>query len=456
MPSQETPAVLSPASTAQNSHPSDDLKGSPLGKLMVTNIKPWIVILETALLPGLALLISYLVSPENPLWIEAEFPWVWLAPMIIALRYGPIAGLCASGVFLLGWLGLNRQDLSHFPQQYFLGGLIMVMIVGEVSSTWRHHLRKARTAQQYQDLRLEQLVRRHYLLRLSHEQLEQQLIAQPISMRDALLKLRDLSGSSNDVLTLLGLLSQLCQINTASIVRLQEDSLEKTPVAQIGGASALDMNDPLIKQALETGSMCHISHSLQNSHQTRYILAAPMRDLSGKVYGLLVVEEMPFFALQEETLQTINLLLGYYTDSVAANDLARPLLQAHPECPAQFASELQRMEHVLYTSQLSSTALVLEFSASAVAAETPQLIMQMERNLDQSWLLSGAEKTVLAILMPLSSHAASEGFMNRLADHLKQRGIDSLDDAGIRAHTIPIQKGKTMAVLDQIVGFVHA
>ena len=90
----------------------------------------------------------------------------------------------------------------------------MVMIVGEVSSTWRHHLRKARTAQQYQDLRLEQLVRRHYLLRLSHEQLEQQLIAQPISMRDALLKLRDLSGSSNDVLTLLGLLSQACQINT--------------------------------------------------------------------------------------------------------------------------------------------------------------------------------------------------------------------------------------------------
>ena len=178
-----------------------------------------------------------------------------------------------------------------------------------------------------------------------------------------------------------------------------------------------------------------------------------MQDLSGKVYGLLVVEEMPFFALQEETLQTINLLLGYYTDSVAANDLVRPLLPAHPDCPAQFASELQRMEHVLCTSQLSSTALVLEFSASAVAAETPQLIMQMERNLDQSWLLSGAEKTVLAILMPLSSHAASEGFMNRLADHLKQRGIDSLTMLHSR-HTSRFKKARHGVGIN-IVGFVH-
>lgn len=34
---------------------------------------------------------------------------------------------------------------------------------------------------------------------------------------------------------------------------------------------------------------------------------------------VLLVDDMPFFALQkEENLQTINLLLGYYTDGLVA------------------------------------------------------------------------------------------------------------------------------------------
>ena len=39
-----------------------------------------------------------------------------------------MGGAVAAGVLLLGWAGLNQQDFSQFPQQYFLGGLIMVMI----------------------------------------------------------------------------------------------------------------------------------------------------------------------------------------------------------------------------------------------------------------------------------------------------------------------------------------
>jgi hypothetical protein len=93
--------------------------------------------------------------------------------------------LSAAGVLLLGWLGFNREDLSSFPEQYFLGGLMVVMIVGEISSLWRARIRRERTAQHYMDQRTEQLIRQHYLLRLSHDQLEQELIGRPVSMRDA-------------------------------------------------------------------------------------------------------------------------------------------------------------------------------------------------------------------------------------------------------------------------------
>lgn len=456
MHSQEIPVAAKAAKSEQRNRASDEFKGSPLGKLTVASDRPWVIVAETVLIPAFALLLGYLVNRQDPLWIHSDFPWAWFAPMIIALRYGPIAGLFSAGILLLGWAGLNQQDFSQFPQQYFLGGLIMVMIVGEVSSVWRNHLRRAQTARHYQDQRLEQLVRQHYLLRLSHDQLEQQLIGQPVSMRDALHQLRDLKGTTSDAQTLLNLLSQFCQINVASIVPFRNGRLSDQSIAQIGGARSINQDDALVQQALSTRSLCHISRSLKDGQSTSYVVAAPLLDLSGEMYGMLVVEEMPFFALQEETLQTVNLLLGYYTDSIAANNLAQPLLQVHPECPPQFAFELQRMEHVLQSSQLPSIVLALQLSPKAIASDMPQFIMRMERMLDQSWLLEGREKSVLAILMPLGSFASSEGFLNRLSTRLEQRGFHSIEEAGIIPHTLPIQKNGSMRVLDEIVRIAHA
>lgn len=100
---------------------------------MQTSAKPWVVVGETLLLPLLALLVGMWANPPTPVG-GGGVSWAWLAPVVVALRYGPVAGLSASGVLLLAWLGVNQRDLSLFPEQYFLGGLILVMVVGEISS----------------------------------------------------------------------------------------------------------------------------------------------------------------------------------------------------------------------------------------------------------------------------------------------------------------------------------
>ena len=48
----------------------------------------------------------------------------------------------------------------------------------------------------------------------------------------------------------------------------------------------------------------------------------------GDVYAMLLIDELPFFALQNENLQTINLLLGYYTDGLSTQALSAPLVGA--------------------------------------------------------------------------------------------------------------------------------
>jgi hypothetical protein len=274
------------------------------------------VLLEILLIPLVALAIGLLVNPQDPLWIHSEFHWTWLAPVLVALRYGPLAGLSAAGVLLASWLALNRGHFDQFPQVFFLGGLIIVMLVGEFSSLWRARTRRAETVQHYLNQRMEHLIRQYYVLRLSHDRLEQELIWRPMSMRDALKTLRGLGSMQADAQTLLRLLAQYCQISAAALYHLENQQLAAEPWP------ASDLPSPCTVKTAGTpgpgdGKLCHVAQVTAEQQTSRYLVAAPW-DLGGDIYGILLVDEMPFFSVQEENLQTINLLLGYYTDGLSA------------------------------------------------------------------------------------------------------------------------------------------
>ncbi|MDP3636034.1 MAG: hypothetical protein Q8R51_01485, partial [Azonexus sp.] len=302
-----------------------------LGRLTASNGSSWAILSEILLLPLIAVGLGIALNPEDPLWIEANFPWAWFAPVVLALRYGPLAGMGAAGVLLLAWLGLNIGNVENFPKLPFLGGLILIMLVGEFSSLWVARTRRAETVQAYLDQRLEYLTHQYYLLRLSHDRLEQDLISRPMAMRDALKTLRNISASEHDQTqssqTLLRLLAQYCQLETASLYPIENGQLSSTALASIGNAKPLVINDPLIQQMQLNNCLCHVGQTLEVQHQTsRYLIAAPLTGVDGENYGALVVEEIPFFSLQEETLQTINLLLGYYTDGLTMHALAQPII----------------------------------------------------------------------------------------------------------------------------------
>jgi hypothetical protein len=428
------------------------LPAALLGKLAATDTRPGVMLAETAALPAIAIALGLLVNPADPLWADAPFPWAWLAPVVLALRYGPLSGLGGAFVLLLGWLALNMGEYRGFPQIYFLGGLILVMLVGEFSSVWRARTRRAEISQAYLDQRLEHLVRQYYLLRLSHDRLEQELIGRPMSMRDALAALQEASGGEQGAATLLRLLAQYCQIESAALHAATDEGIAPEPLAQIGRMPALRPHDPLTAQALETRKLCHISQAMANQQRSQYLVAAPLLDLGGTIYGLLVVDEMPFFSLQEENLQTINLLLGYYTDGLATHALAAPLLQALPQCPPGFAFEAQRLAHMEQTTRVGSVVVALEFLPRAVERSLPAQILRMKRELDETWLCEGAGgRQVLAVLMPLGSHATAEGYIARLELWCQQHGGQPLAEAGVFPHVLALDARAPLETLQRIV-----
>lgn len=465
MPESSLPPATAPESAstpAARSNPAPAGKHLPahlLGKLTQTQFRPAVIAGETLLLPLIAIALGMAWSPQDPLWTSAPFPWAWLAPVILALRYGPMAGLGGASVLLLGWLALNFEHIAQFPQVHFLGGLILVMLVGEFSSLWQARTRRAETLQMYMDQRLEHLVRQHYLLRLSHDRLEQELIGRPMSMRDALATLQTLgaegSSGAEGAQILLRLLAQYCQLESAGVYPITNGQPEAQSLAGIGSHKPLHTADPLVRQALETRRLCHISQALAAEQTSNYLAVAPLLDLAGEIYGLLAIEEMPFFALQTENLQTINLLLGYYTDGLSMQALARPILAQLPDCPAAFAFEAQRLAHMQQSTQVPSIVVALECLPRAIAQDVPAQIHRFKRELDEIWEITSPQRTVLAILMPLGNLATAEGYIARLETWLQQKSSQSMAQAGIFPHVMPMDALSPMTTLERLHALAH-
>lgn len=429
--------------------------GLVLGRLTASNASPLAIVSEILLLPLIAVGLGIALNPEDPLWINANFPWAWFAPVVLALRYGPLAGMGGAGVLLLAWLGLNTGHYEIFPKLPFLGGLILIMLVGEFSSLWVARTRRAETVQVYLDQRLEYLTHQYYLLRLSHDRLEQDLISRPMAMRDALKTLRNTSASNHDrknsSQTLLRLLAQYCQLETASLYPIENGQLRTAALASIGNAKPLATDDPLVQQVLLNNRLCHVGQTLEVQHQTsRYLIAAPLTGVDGENYGLLVVEEIPFFSLQEETLQTINLLLGYYTDGLTMHALAQPIIAQLPDCPPEFAFEIQRLWHIGQTSSVNSIIVALEILPRAGQHDMARQIQRLKRSLDENWLIEGVGRQLLATLMPLSDESAAEGYLARLENWAQQKSGQTLAEVGIFSHILHLDRDQPIAILNQL------
>ena len=433
---------------------------------------PWAIIGESLMLPLLGVALGIWLNPLDPLWTRSAFPWAWFAPIILALRYGPFPGLAAAGVLLLAWLAFNLSGWlpGDFPKINFMGGLIFVMLCGEFSSLWLARTRRAEGVQLYLDQRLEYLTHQYYLLRLSHDRLEQDLIGRPMAMRDALATLQDMIKGHGDAAGtqarqlpgadgLLRLFAQYCQIESVVLHGVRAGIVDAHPTASLGltaDAPPFNANDPLIRHALETGHLSHVAPSLaRGENRSRYLIAAPLTTFGGEQIGVLAVERVPFFALHEEMLQTLNLLLGYYTDGLVTQQLAAQITEALPACPVDFAAELQRLWRVRQESGVRSVIVALEFQPRVQLEDMVLQIRRQRRSLDVNWLLEASGSKILVNLMPLASTAAAEGYITRIEDWVQRQGKQTLPEAGIFAHVLHVDEQPPLVLLDHLFAVCH-
>lgn len=394
---------------------------------------PWA---ETVVITALACALGWWSSPHDPLLLESPFPWLWFAPLMIALRYGVMPGLFSAMGLLLDW-GLAVELSSaefELPRAWFIGGLLMTLITGEFNAVWHDRLTQRDEANLYLNERLNRLSRRYLLLRLSHDRIEQELLVKPGSLREALLRLRELNpgATASDPLpgiqTLLQLMSQYCQLESAAVY-LPPRALPgggwslDAPLASLGKATPPADDNPMLREAMERKTLIHVAQ--EGMESAGLLVVAPIISADEEMLGVLTISQMPFFALSQENLQLLDLLLGYYADIIHTGTEAQALRRELPGSPWPFIEELVRTRHIERRIGLASHVVVLRFRGD-IAHELAGEVERMRRGLDVIWSHTASEEPVLAVLLPLSSVAASKGYILRIERWLQERhGIDS-------------------------------
>ena len=65
--------------------------------------RPFWMLGEVPVLTLVVLVGGLLVSPQDPLFTHASVPWSWVAPVLLALRYGVLSGLASMALLLAAW-----------------------------------------------------------------------------------------------------------------------------------------------------------------------------------------------------------------------------------------------------------------------------------------------------------------------------------------------------------------
>ncbi|MFP3976540.1 PelD GGDEF domain-containing protein [Marinobacter sp. KMM 10035] len=396
----------------------------------------WVKWLETLVITGVFIGVAFWQHPEDPLLISGEFPWLALATLIAGLRYGFLMALVSSTLILAtGGLFLRADLLPVTAPPYIWGvGVMGVgLLAGEFRDYWDRRIEKLVAANQYRHTRLEEFTRNFYLLKVSHDRLEQQLAGNSNSLREALRRLdSEISHAQGTGLNretgelMMRLLVRYGQLQVAGIYTVSEGKLAERPVASIGSFQPAQTDDPILVHALQEQQLVsvHTEHrENRNSMETNLLLALPLINSENTMVGMVTVQAMPFFSFQPKTLRLLAIMAGHMAD----------MIQEHAKVPGQPIADWRRFEFQLArvasdarNHKLSSMVIHFTFTDTATAVQITQRMQRMRRGLDVIAFPPEAPETQLVILLPLTDELGGASYLQRLTDDIRQHSGESL------------------------------
>jgi hypothetical protein len=394
----------------------------------------------------LAVGLGHWLNPADPLGVAARYPWIWLPAAFFALRYGALPGMLAGLCIAAAWgLFYPHPDEVQAPLGWLTGGLLQVLLAGHCRDLWSRRVDGLASVNDYLDERVQALARSHYLLGVSHERLEQDLLSRPATLRAALLRLRELlplqaqavrAATLPQAQSLLEFAAATCQLDAAAIFSLTPYGFGRKAVATVGEAFELDLADPLVRDCLERGALTHV-REVDGGVHSAYLACAPIAAHHG-VAGVLIVRRMPFLALNFDNLQLLLVLLGYYADSIEQSAAIAAVQRSVPHCPYDFALELVRLCRLKARSGIDSSLLALVVPRDAQGDSLCDALVREQRVSDLIWTQRARQRQVVLLLMPLAGRSGVDGYLLRIESLLRSRFDCDFSGARVAVHSLQL------------------
>jgi len=275
-------------------------------------------LVESAALTALGAAFAFAVSPTDPILLSEGFPWLALVPMLVGLIHGFVAALGSLAVLGLWALAVVRidpslVDLSAVDTRFVVGVILVGLVPAEFRDRFARESAMLRAKLTSADERFEALSRSYSLLRASHRNLERattfgerSLVASFEVLRG---QLRREAGPISVVIrgaeAVLSLFEAHGLVQSAAIFRFDQGRVASLPLATIGGAT-VDPSHPLIASAIAgrcVATVRELDPLSSGVADTSVLAAVPLVDSQRRVWGVVVILEMPFISLRDDQLR---------------------------------------------------------------------------------------------------------------------------------------------------------
>ena len=376
---------------------------------------------------------------NDPLSLTSPFPWIWLGPVLIALRYGLWPSQLSILLILLCYLYPDPTPIINMHFQLFtLGGFLLTLICVMFHSGWSKKIKNSTEVSDYLQKRIQTIAYAYKVGELAYQRLEQNYITKQVTIRSSLNELREMLAKSDGMgeetilNRLLNILALQCSLEVAAIFPVKNNQIMAKPITSIGKIKSPQKNDYLIRECIDNAAATYIrAEEMLKGRSSDFLVAVPFINQEDKIYALLIIETMPFLSLNNENIETINLLLRYFLEGKTVKN-AELILKQYPDCPVFFANELQRLTNLYINTQQDSAVVVFLVLQCPHQEDYLFRLKQEKRGIDTSWESAKGENKFLFVLMPLSSHAGIESYRIRMNTVLESEFKATLNESEIK------------------------
>ena len=296
-------------------------------------------------------------------------------------------------------------------------------------------------------------------LRVSQDLLESRLGGGPPTLREALRALADLAvvdegGRETLARQILDLFATFAQVRQGAVFLAAEPDapLPAKASADARGGARAQRPDRRRGAAPARGRRLRFRrHRDEGGARARatVVLAAPLEDVEGRLWGVLAVSDLPFSAYGPEARARIAALAGHVADLLAFGAPRRLAGPHREESIEGFTRRLRRAAHDRRTHGIASG--VVQFSLEGNRARALAAAIVQQRRVTDTVLASRRRdgRETVTLLLPMTDDIGVARYLGRVETVVREATGVALREAGVRiVEHIGIDASDRIAALD--------